>query len=121
MAIIQVIAFQLVMTPCVVGTDLLFISIGTCIVFQYRLLQQCLLKYCSPEMIVINKKLKNFGNDTYNNNNERKQYFIKCVEHHQLLKRITKLMNKIFNVVMLLQLSSAIGGICLSVILIAQV
>ncbi|CAG9858983.1 unnamed protein product [Phyllotreta striolata] len=119
MATIQVIAFQVVIAPCVVGTDLLFISIGTCIVFQYRLLQQCLLKYCTPEMIVINKKIQNLGNDTYNNN-ERKQYFITCVKHHQMLQRTTNLMNKIFNVLMLFQLSSTIGGICLPLTLIAQ-
>ncbi|CAG9853741.1 unnamed protein product [Phyllotreta striolata] len=88
MALIQIYGYHSVNVSSIIGTDLFFISIGSCMVIQYRLLQQCLLKYCTPEMIVINKKLKNFGNDNDNDiDDERRQYFIKCVEHHKMLQR----------------------------------
>ncbi|XP_072389286.1 odorant receptor 83a-like [Diabrotica undecimpunctata] len=107
-----------------IGTGANFLVLGTLlnISSQYCILQECFEIFNTPEMYSANKKLRKIMNDGLENKytDERKEYFVRCVRHHQLILRFTKQLNNAMNPLELYQLAVSIFALCLGALRIAN-
>uniref|UniRef100_A0A6P7FRV9 Odorant receptor n=1 Tax=Diabrotica virgifera virgifera TaxID=50390 RepID=A0A6P7FRV9_DIAVI len=119
--IIQSFGYQVVMLCGVCGTDTLFISIGASAVTQYRILHQCLASLNKEDMVNINNKLDKFVDRDLTKSHDRvKEFFVRCLKHHQLLLEFTGKINNAFGLVVLIQLSCSVAGICVAALLVSR-
>ncbi|XP_072389287.1 uncharacterized protein [Diabrotica undecimpunctata] len=74
-------------------------------------------------MYATNKKLRKIMKDDLENKytDERKEYFVRCVRHHQLILRLTNQLNNAMNPLELYQLAVSIFALCLGALRIANV
>uniref|UniRef100_A0A6P7G827 Odorant receptor 94b-like n=1 Tax=Diabrotica virgifera virgifera TaxID=50390 RepID=A0A6P7G827_DIAVI len=107
-----------------VGTGADFLVLGglLSITSQYCILQECVEIFNTPEMYATNKRLREIMNDGLENRyaDERREYFVRCVRHHQRILRFTKQFNIAMNPLELYQLFVSIFGLCLGALGIAN-
>ncbi|XP_050503953.1 odorant receptor 94b-like [Diabrotica virgifera virgifera] len=103
-------------TITIITTGANFLVLGTLlnISSQYCILQECFEIFNTPEMYATNKKLRNIMNDGLENKytDERKEYFVRCVRHHQIILRITNQFNNAMNPLEIYQLAASIFALC---------
>ncbi|CAG9834330.1 unnamed protein product [Diabrotica balteata] len=108
-------AFAHGITISFIGTGANFLVLGTLlnISSQYCILQECFEIFNTPEMYATNKKLRKITSDGLENKytDERKEYFVRCVRHHQLILRFTKQLNNAMNPLELYQLAESLGSV----------
>uniref|UniRef100_A0A6P7GLD4 Uncharacterized protein LOC114344075 n=1 Tax=Diabrotica virgifera virgifera TaxID=50390 RepID=A0A6P7GLD4_DIAVI len=97
------------------AADFLVLGVLFSISSQYCILQECFEIFNTPEMYATNKRLREIMNDGLENKytDERREFFVRCVRHHQLILRITKQYNNAMNPLEMFQLFISICAICL--------
>ncbi|XP_072387036.1 odorant receptor 83a-like [Diabrotica undecimpunctata] len=117
-------AFVHGITIAFIGSGADFLVLGTLlnISSQYCILQECIEIFNTPEMYSTNKRLREIMNDGLENKytDERREYFVRCVRHHQLILRFTKQVNNALNPLELFQLAVSIFALCLGALRIAN-
>ncbi|XP_072396768.1 odorant receptor 98a-like [Diabrotica undecimpunctata] len=86
--------------------------------YQYYLLELCLGQINSKNMLEYNKSLRRHCQDKLEEiyKDELKEYFVRCVRHHQMLLRYTNTINKTLNPLELCQLAYSICAICFGIL-----
>ncbi|CAG9859195.1 unnamed protein product [Phyllotreta striolata] len=113
--LVQIFTIQYFLFCLVLGCDYSFLAICSCVIAQYKLLQNALMAFHTPLMEEVNRKLRRIGNDGLEGKMYpiHKEYFIRCVNHHHLLLGITKKMNSMFSSIEMVQLSCSMTGVCI--------
>ncbi|XP_050505459.1 odorant receptor 83a-like [Diabrotica virgifera virgifera] len=118
----QTFTHGITMTTIGIGAIYMVIGILLSISSQYCILEECFEIFNTPEMYSVNKKLRDILNDGLKNKytDERREYFVRCVKHHQLLLRFTKELNDELNPLELFELALSIFALCLGSLRIAN-
>nr|ALR72570.1 odorant receptor OR27 [Colaphellus bowringi] len=113
--LIQVAANGYLINMTVIGFDFLFMDICAALTNQYVLLGSCFERLGTENMQDFYARIRERGCQKWPPKVGGARRFLGiCVQHHQLLTQITKVVGHIFNVVAFLQLCSSVVAICVS-------